>query len=192
MAGAGRKAGRPRRGLTSRFCGQRIRLIQHPESKRSTGCRRVVHRPPGRHAQRGHFGRLPDIGFRGNVNTPRDTAARKSGETRASSGSVRLSDPGSRPSSEARNTGQGPGPRPGSSEPADGNRTGIVGEDGGDPASDPADLSREGAADRRRVRPQAERQPPLSMAKSNPDLVRGRRNGSTGRRPLTQFGRTPI
>jgi hypothetical protein len=40
------------------------------------------------------LGRLPSTGFGANVNTPRDTAARKSGESRASSGSVRLSDQG--------------------------------------------------------------------------------------------------
>lgn len=63
---------------------------------------RVTHRGRGGSAQPAEFGRLPSNGFGANVNRPRDTAARKTGETRQSSGPARLSDPGDRTSSEAR------------------------------------------------------------------------------------------
>lgn len=73
-------------------CGQDNALIRQCEFGPSTDVHRVAHRRRGGSAQPAELGRLPHSGFRRNVNGPRDTAARKSGETGVSSGSVRLSD----------------------------------------------------------------------------------------------------
>ena len=72
-----------------------------------------MHRTPGHVAQRDLSGRLPSSGFGANVNGPRDTAARKPGETGVSSGSVRLSDQGFQGHFGGRGKpGQGPGSQP--------------------------------------------------------------------------------
>jgi len=112
MAEAGRQARGTHRRLT-RFCGQAKSLIRFHESDPSTDIHRVVHRRPGHVAQRDEVGRLPSSGFGENVNRPRDTAARKSGETGVSSGSVRLSDQGFQSHFGGRGKpGQGPGSQP--------------------------------------------------------------------------------
>jgi hypothetical protein len=75
------------------ICGQRKPLIRNREFDPSTDVHRFTHRRRANAAHLGDFGRLPHTGFRGTVNGPRDTAARKSRETWNSSEPTRLSDP---------------------------------------------------------------------------------------------------
>ena len=114
----------PASGWRSLSCGQRKTLIRFREFRPSTDIHRLAHRVRENSAQTRRFGRLPNNGFRGNVNRPRDTAARKSGETRRSSGPVRLSDPGFQASSEdAETPKQGPGSRSSSASAPGSRRT---------------------------------------------------------------------
>ncbi|MET4682820.1 hypothetical protein ABIE19_000729 [Brevundimonas faecalis] len=123
----------------------------------------------------------------------RDTAARKTGETRGSSGPVRLSDPGFRTSSEDKERPQqGPGSRSsqrlgaGITE----NRAGIDGRR----KLRLAGRRRPGADGRgRRTTPgspaDAEAGLPTRQARSNPDLARGRDQGfAQGRVPSLNSG----
>jgi len=143
--------------------------------KPPTDCPELVHRAGLKSPQRGHFGRLPNSGFRRNVNRPRDTAARKSGETRGSrrtgpalgsrvTGDLRIvTDPGPDQGFEAgfrlipRGTGSGSedgagqtcGTRPDQSRGIQPTVTGVRSAD-------------------------AQARVQNSMAKSNPDLARAR------------------
>ena len=161
------------------FCGQHKPLIRQPEFRPSTDMHRVTHRGRGGSAQLAEFERLPSNGFGANVNRPRDTAARKTGETRQSSGPARLSDPGDRTSSEARKR------RAGSRLPNDdgfgqrrSRRTGSGSTDDGRlrPNGTPETRSATGYSRPSsglaltKLKPGSE----TSMARSNPDLARGR------------------
>lgn len=134
-----------------------------------------MHRTGRKSPQGGHFGRLPNSGFRRNVNRPRDTAARKSGETRGS----RRTGPalGSRVTGDLRivtDTGPDQGFEAGFRPTPRG--TGSGSEDGaGQTCGTRPDQSR-------RIQPtvtgvrsaDAQARVPTSMAKSNPDLARAR------------------
>ena len=158
---------------------------------------RVTHRGRCGSAQPTEFGRLPSNGFGANVNRPRDTAARKTGETRQSSGPARLSDPGDRTSSEARHEGQDQGSRTTTAHADD-----VHGEPDRDrwttqglaPRGTPETRSATGYSRpspglaSRMLKPGSE----TSMAKSNPDLARGRskpvRRGASSPRSIMVRG----
>jgi len=111
MAGAGSETRGD--GRLTGFCGQPRSLIPEPKSYPSTEVNSLVHRPPNHVAQRQRIDRLPDPEIGANLILPRDTAARKPGETGVSSGSVRLSDQGFQGHFGGRGkSGQGPGSQP--------------------------------------------------------------------------------